>query len=340
MGSGACAGQPRPAARRSRPQPTSGNWLAFLPSWQKVRCLWAHWCLVQLPPGLVAARGWRSRPRPREWGTSCCYASAPQSPSLISLHEPRAGLDSVPGRWGATTGRVALHLPARTRLPVAGPPPANSRRPRSTHQGFLRAPGPCFWLDLLELDGSAEGASTGGSGTWPGRVKADQRRLRRPRAPRALPSAQRSEWVADACFVRRRAAAAGGPRHRALVSERSPLRGAFPLRARALAELTPEAPRNATCETAIAGRASPAGSASTTASSRTSSCSGTACGWYFVEGLGGAQFCPGRSNVCGACRRPTVVPFAQLVVRANPWGDLFLAHEGQRRPALAPPGPT
>ena len=116
---------------------------------------------------------------------------------------------SAPGRSAATTAR-SLSTSART----CGWPARRRRTPRSTRpEGEIHdairerlGQGPCFWLDLLELDGSAEELHEAlWDLAWSGEVTNDA--FAPLRAPR-LRAAQRSDRGGRR-FARRRAAAAG-----------------------------------------------------------------------------------------------------------------------------------
>jgi ATP-dependent Lhr-like helicase len=241
------------------------------------------------------------------------------------------------GPLGKNDGRVALYFREDVRL--AGPPPGNVKLER--HEGKIHdairerlAQGPCFWLDLLELDGSAEELHEAlWDLAWSGEVTNDA--FAPLRAPR-LRSAERSERRGRR-FARRRAAASGTVLGRWSLTESlfadAPSAGP---RQRALAELMLERHGIVTRETAIA-EGIPGGFASIYGELQNLELLGTARRGYFVEGLGGAQFA-----LPGAVERLRSLPRADgsaLVLAAtdpaNPYGATlpWPKLEGQRRPA-------
>ncbi|HEY6672895.1 MAG TPA: DEAD/DEAH box helicase, partial [Solirubrobacterales bacterium] len=241
------------------------------------------------------------------------------------------------GALGRSDGRVALYFREDVRL--AGPPPANAKidPPEGEIHDAIRerlAQGPCFWLDLLELDGSAEELHEAlWDLAWAGEVTNDA--FAPLRAPR-LRAAQRSERGGRR-FARRRAATAGTVIGRwsltAPLFEGAPSAGP---RMRALAELMLERHGIVARETAIA-EGIPGGFASIYGELQNLELLGTARRGYFVEGLGGAQFA-----LPGAVERLRSLPRAEGSLQvlaatdpANPYGATLSwpKLEGQRRPA-------
>jgi ATP-dependent Lhr-like helicase len=232
---------------------------------------------------------------------------------------------------------VALYF--REDIRLAGPPPGNAKLdpPEGPIHDAIRerlAHGPCFWLDLLELDGSAEELHEAlWDLAWSGEVTNDA--FAPLRAPR-LRAAQGSERGGRR-FARRRAAAAGTVLGRwsltAPLFEGAPSAGP---RMRALAELMLERHGIVTRETAIA-EGIPGGFASIYGELQNLELLGTARRGYFVEGLGGAQFA-----LPGAVERLRSLPRADGALQvlaatdpANPYGATLSwpKLEGQRRPA-------
>jgi ATP-dependent Lhr-like helicase len=196
------------------------------------------------------------------------------------------------------------------------------------------AQGPCFWLDLLELDGTAEELHEAlWDLAWVGEVTNDG--FAPLRAPR-LRAAQRTERSGRR-FSRRRAASAGTVLGRwsltAPLFEGAPAAGP---KLRATAELMLERHGIVTRETAIA-EGIPGGFATIYGELQNLELLGTARRGYFVEGLGGAQFA-----LPGAVERLRSLPRAEgeFVILAatdpaNPYGATlpWPKLEGQRRPA-------
>ena len=182
----------------------------FLPSWQNVDAHGRRRRRIGSPArGSRLAAGGGAHPEDLGAG----HPAAPPrllQPDLArrALHERRAGLGRRRGA-GRNDGKVALYFREDVRL--AGPPPANAKidRPEGELHDAIRerlAQGPCFWLDLLELDGSAEELHEAlWDLAWSGEVTNDA--FAPLRAPR-LRAAQRSERGGRR-FARRRAAAAG-----------------------------------------------------------------------------------------------------------------------------------
>jgi ATP-dependent Lhr-like helicase len=241
------------------------------------------------------------------------------------------------GALGRSDGRVALYF--REDIRLAGPPPGNVKldRPEGKIHDAIRerlAQGPCFWLDLLELEGSAEELHEAlWDLAWSGEVTNDA--FAPLRAPR-LRAAQRSDR-AGRRFARRRAAASGTVLGRWSLT--APLFADAPSagpRMRALAELMLERHGILARETAIA-EGIPGGFATIYGELQNLELLGTARRGYFVEGLGGAQFA-----LPGAVERLRSLPRAEgslLVLAAtdpaNPYGATLAwpKLEGQRRPA-------
>jgi ATP-dependent helicase Lhr and Lhr-like helicase len=310
----------------------------FLPSWQNVD---AHGrsgagpdrlreALVTLQGVALTPKTWERDVLPRRLGEY----------SLSWLDELCTSGELVwigAGALGRSDGRVALYFREDVRL--AGPPPANARidDPEGDVHDAIRerlAHGPCFWLDLLELEGSAEELHEAlWDLAWAGEVTNDA--FAPLRAPR-LRSAQRAERGGRR-FARRRAAAAGTVIGRwsltAPLFEGAPSAGP---RMRALAELMLERHGIVTRETAIA-EGIPGGFASIYGELQNLELLGTARRGYFVEGLGGAQFA-----LPGAVERLRSLPRADGSLQvlaatdpANPYGATlpWPKLEGQRRPA-------
>ncbi|HET8592809.1 MAG TPA: DEAD/DEAH box helicase, partial [Solirubrobacterales bacterium] len=310
----------------------------FLPSWQNVD---AHGrtgagpdrlreALVPLQGVALTPKTWERDVLPRRLGA--------YSPSWIDELCTSGELVWIGGgALGRSDGRVALYFREDVRL--AGPPPANAKldRPEGEIQDAIRtrlAQGPCFWLDLLELEGSAEHLHEAlWDLAWSGEVTNDA--FAPLRAPR-LRAAQRSDRSGRR-FARRRAAASGTVLGRwsltAPLFEDAPSAGP---RMRALAELLLERHGIIARETAIA-EGIPGGFASIYGELQNLELLGTARRGYFVEGLGGAQFA-----LPGAVERLRSLPRADGSLQvlaatdpANPYGATlpWPKLEGQRRPA-------
>ena len=241
--------QPRPPAQGGRGRPTAAS--------SPASCRAGRTSTSTAPPGagpdrlreaLIPLQGvaltpktWERDVLPRRLGA---YSPAwldelCTSGELVWIGAGAAGPQRRPGRPLLPRGRAPRRAAARQREARARP------RARSTTRSASASPqGPCFWLDLLDLDGDRRGAARGALG--PRLVgRGHQRRLRAaaraaparraaPRARRAAasPSAARppsgtvlGPLVADRAAVRgraaRRAAAAGAgradagaPRHR------------------------------------------------------------------------------------------------------------------------------
>ena len=310
----------------------------FLPSWQNVD---VHGrtgagedrlreALVPLQGVALTPKTWERDVLPRRLGA---YSPAWLDALCTSGEVVWIGA----GPLGKNDGRVALYFREDVRL--AGPPPGNAKLDR--HEGPIHdairerlAQGPCFWLDLLELDGSGEELHEAlWDLAWSGEVTNDA--FAPLRAPR-LRSAERSERRGRR-FATRRAVASGTVLGRWSLTESlfadAPSAGP---RQRALAELMLERHGIVTRETAIA-EGIPGGFASIYGELQNLELLGTARRGYFVEGLGGAQFA-----LPGAVERLRSMPRAEgssLVLAAtdpaNPYGATlpWPKLEGQRRPA-------
>jgi ATP-dependent helicase Lhr and Lhr-like helicase len=310
----------------------------FLPSWQNVD---AHGrsgagpdrlreALVSLQGVALTPKTWERDVLPRRLGE--------YSPTWLDELCTSGELVWVgAGALGRNDGRVALYFREDVRL--AGPPAANAKidPPEGKVHDAIRerlSQGPCFWLDLLELDGSAEELHEAlWDLAWSGEATNDA--FAPLRAPR-LRAAQRSDRGGRR-FARRRAAAAGTVIGRwsltAPLFEGAPSAGP---RMRALAELMLERHGIVTRETAIA-EGVPGGFASIYGELQNLELLGTARRGYFVEGLGGAQFA-----LPGAVERLRSLPEADGSLQvlaatdpANPYGATLSwpKLEGQRRPA-------
>jgi ATP-dependent Lhr-like helicase len=310
----------------------------FLPSWQNVD---AHGrsgagpdrlreALVTLQGVVLTPKTWERDVLPRRLGE--------YSPTWLDELCTSGELVWIgAGAIGRSDGRAALYF--REDIRLAGPPPGNAKldRPEGPIQDAIRerlAQGPCFWLDLLELDGSAEELHEAlWDLAWSGEVTNDA--FAPLRAPR-LRAAQRSDR-AGRRFARRRAAASGTVLGRwsltAPLFEGAPSAGP---RMRALAELMLERHGIVARETAIA-EGIPGGFASIYGELQNLELLGTARRGYFVEGLGGAQFA-----LPGAVERLRSLPRAEGSLQvlaatdpANPYGATLAwpRLEGQRRPA-------
>jgi ATP-dependent helicase Lhr and Lhr-like helicase len=310
----------------------------FLPSWQNVD---AHGrsgagpdrlreALVPLQGVALTPKTWERDVLPRRLGE--------YSPTWLDELCTSGELVWVgAGALGRSDGKVALYFREDVRL--AGPPAGNAKldRPEGEIHDVIRerlAQGPCFWLDLLELEGSAEELHEAlWDLAWAGEVTNDA--FAPLRAPR-LRAAQRTERGGRR-FARRRAAAAGTVIGRWSLT--TPLFADAPSagpRMRALAELMLERHGIVTRETAIA-EGIPGGFASIYGELQNLELLGTARRGYFVEGLGGAQFA-----LPGAVERLRSLPRAggslQVLAAtdpANPYGATLSwpKLEGQRRPA-------
>ncbi len=310
----------------------------FLPSWQNVD---AHGrsgagpdrlreALVPLQGVALTPKTWERDVLPRRLGE--------YSPTWLDELCTSGELVWIgAGALGRSDGRVALYF--REDIRLAGPPPGNAKLepPEGEIHDAIRArlaQGPCFWLDLLELEGSAEELHEAlWDLAWFGEVTNDA--FAPLRAPR-LRAAQRSDRSGRR-FARRRAAAAGTVLGRwsltAPLFEGAPSAGP---RMRALAELMLERHGIVARETAIA-EGIPGGFASIYGELQNLELLGTARRGYFVEGLGGAQFA-----LPGAVERLRSLPSAEGSLQvlaatdpANPYGATlpWPKLEGQRRPA-------
>jgi ATP-dependent Lhr-like helicase len=310
----------------------------FLPSWQNVD---AHGstgagtdrlreALVPLQGVALTPKTWERDVLPRRLGA--------YSPTWLDDLCTSGELVWVgAGALGRSDGKVTLYFREDVRL--AGPPPSSAKidpPAGETHDAIRErlSSGPCFWLDLLDLEGSAEELHEAlWDLAWSGEVTNDA--FAPLRAPR-LRAAQRTERSGRR-FARRRAAAAGTVLGRWSLT--APLfEGAPPAgpRLRALAELMLERHGIVARETAIA-EGVPGGFASIYSELQNLEMLGTARRGYFVEGLGGAQFA-----LPGAVERLRSLPREEgslLVLAAtdpaNPYGATlpWPRLEGQRRPA-------
>jgi ATP-dependent helicase Lhr and Lhr-like helicase len=263
----------------------------FLPSWQNVDAHRAggagpdrlREALVPLQGVALTPKTWERDVLPRRLGA--------YSPTWLDELCTSGELVWIgAGALGRNDGRVALYF--REDIRLAGPPPANAKLepPEGEVHERIRGrlgEGPCFWLDLLELEGSPEEIHEAlWDLAWAGEVTNDAfAPLRAPRL-RAARDSERS----GRRFARRRAAAAGTVLGRWSLT--APLFADAPSagpRLRALAELMLERHGIVTRETAIA-EGIPGGFASIYGELQNLELLGTARRGYFVEGLGGAQF--------------------------------------------------
>ncbi len=310
----------------------------FLPSWQNVD---AHGrtgagpdrlreALISLQGVALTPKTWERDVLPRRLGS--------YSPSWLDELCTSGELVWIgAGALGRSDGRVALYFREDVRL--AGPPPANAKidPPEGEIHDAIRkrlSEDPCFWLDLLELEGSTEELHEAlWDLAWSGEVTNDA--FAPLRAPR-LRAAQRTERGGRR-FARRRAAAAGTVLGRwsltAPLFEGAPSAGP---RMRALAELMLERHGIVTRETAIA-EGIPGGFASIYGELQNLELLGTARRGYFVEGLGGAQFAlPGAvERLRSLPREDGALQVLGATDPANPYGATLSwpKLEGQRRPA-------
>ncbi len=313
----------------------------FLPSWQNVDARRASGAgpdrlreaLVALQGVALTPRTWERDVLPRRLGS--------YSPSWLDELCTSGELVWIgAGALGRSDGRVALYF--REDVRVAGPPAANARleSPAGEVHDAIRdrlAQGPCFWLDLIDLELPVEELHEAlWDLAWSGEVTNDA--FAPVRAPR-LRAAQATERSGRR-FARRRSAAAGTVQGR--WSMTAPLFANAPSlgpRLRAQAELMLERHGIVTRETAIA-EGIPGGFAAIYGELQNLELLGAARRGYFVEGLGGAQFA-----LPGAVERLRTLPRADgatLVLAAtdpaNPYGATlpWPKLEGQRRPARAP----
>ncbi|HET8976076.1 MAG TPA: DEAD/DEAH box helicase [Solirubrobacterales bacterium] len=311
----------------------------FLPSWQNVD---AHRpqgagadrlrdALVPLQGVALTPKTWERDVLPRRLGG--------YSPSWLDELCTSGELVWVgAGALGRNDGKIALYF--REDIRLAGPPPGNAKiePPEGAAHDAIRerlAQGPCFWLDLLDLDGSAEELHEAlWDLAWSGEVTNDA--FAPLRAPR-LRAAQGSHRGGRR-FARRRAAAAGTVLGRwsltAPLFEGAPSAGP---RLRAQAELMLERHGIVTRETAIA-EGVPGGFAAIYGELQNLELLGTARRGYFVEGLGGAQFAlPGAVERLRSMPRSDEPELLILAATdpANPYGATlpWPKLEGTRRPA-------
>jgi ATP-dependent Lhr-like helicase len=310
----------------------------FLPSWQNVDTHRAggagpdrlREALVPLQGVALTPKTWERDVLPRRLGA--------YSPTWLDELCTSGELVWIgAGPLGRNDGRVALYF--REDIRLAGPPPANAKLepPEGDLHDRIRArlgEGPCFWLDLLELEGSAEEIHEAlWDLAWAGEVTNDA--FAPLRAPR-LRAARDSERTGRR-FARRRAAAAGTVIGRWSLT--TPLFAEAPStgpRLRALAELMLERHGIVTRETAIA-EGVPGGFASIYGELQNLELLGTARRGYFVEGLGGAQFAlPGAvERLRSMPREEGNLTILAATDPANPYGATLSwpRLEGQRRPA-------
>ncbi|MSO40688.1 MAG: DEAD/DEAH box helicase [Solirubrobacterales bacterium] len=313
----------------------------FLPSWQNVDAHRAagagidrlREALIPLQGVALTPKVWERDVLPRRLGA--------YSPSWLDELCTSGELVWIgAGALGRNDGRCALYY--REDVHLAGPPPSNAKLEApegEIHQKIVErlAAGPSFWLDILQLDSSAEELHEAlWDLAWSGVVTNDAfAPLRAPRL-RATEGGERS----GRRFARRRAAAAGTVQGRwsltAPLFEGAPSTGP---RMRAQAELMLERYGIVTRETALA-EGIPGGFAGIYGELQNLELLGSARRGYFVEGLGGAQFAlPGAVERLRALPRPDG---AYLVLAAtdpaNPYGTSLpwpkLA--GNRRPSRAP----
>jgi ATP-dependent helicase Lhr and Lhr-like helicase len=310
----------------------------FLPSWQNVDAHRAggagpdrlREALVPLQGVALTPKTWERDVLPRRLGA--------YSPTWLDELCTSGELVWIgAGALGRNDGKVALYF--REDIRLAGPPPANAKLepPEGEIHELIRGRlgnGPCFWLDLLELEGSPQEIHEAlWDLAWAGEVTNDA--FAPLRAPR-LRAARESERSGRR-FARRRAAAAGTVLGRWSLT--APLFAEAPSagpRLRALAELMLERHGIVTRETAIA-EGIPGGFAAIYGELQNLELLGTARRGYFVEGLGGAQFV-----LPGAVERLRSMPREEgslLILAAtdpaNPYGATLSwpRLEGQRRPA-------
>jgi ATP-dependent helicase Lhr and Lhr-like helicase len=311
----------------------------FLPSWQNVD---AHRpqgagpdrlrdALVPLQGVALTPKTWERDVLPRRLGG--------WSPSWLDELCTSGELVWIgAGALGRNDGKVALYF--REDIRLAGPPPGNAKiePPRSETHDAIRerlAQGPCFWLDLLELEGTAEELHEAlWDLAWAGEVTNDA--FAPLRAPRLRAAGSGSGGGRR--FARRRAAAAGTVIGRwsltAPLFDDAPSTGP---RVRAQAELMLERHGIVTRETAIA-EGIPGGFASIYGELQNLELLGTARRGYFVEGLGGAQFAlPGAVERLRSMPRSDEPELLLLAATdpANPYGATlpWPKRESSRRPA-------
>ena len=226
------------------------------------------------------------------------------------------------GALGRSDGRVALYFREDVRL--AGPPPANAKLEApggARHEAILErlAQGPCFWLDLLELEGSAQELHEAlWDLAWAGEITND---AFAPLRARRLSAVQRRERRGRR-FATRRSGAAQAVQGRwsltASLFDQAPAQGP---RLRAQAELMLERYGIVTRESVLA-EGVPGGFSALYGELSNLEMLGTTRRGYFVEGLGGAQFA-----LAGAVERMRALPHPDgryLVLAAtdpaNPYG--------------------
>jgi len=296
----------------------------FAPSWQNVDAHRAtgagpdrlREALVPLQGVTLTPRTWERDVLPRRLGT---YSPAWLDELCTSGEVVWIGA----GALGRTDGRVALYFREDVRL--AGPPPANAKleSPSGEAHDAIRerlTQGPCFWLDLLDLELRGEELHEAlWDLAWSGAVTNDA--FAPLRAPR-LRAAQGGERARGRRFARRRGGAAGTVLGRwsltAPLFENAPAAGP---RLRAQAELMLERHGIVARETAIA-EGIPGGFAAIYGELQNLELLGTARRGYFVEGLGGAQFAlPGAvERLRGLPLRDGSYVLLAATDPANPYG--------------------
>jgi ATP-dependent Lhr-like helicase len=310
----------------------------FLPSWQNVdvhRAAGAgpdrlREALIPLQGVALTPKTWERDVLPRRLGS--------YSPSWLDELCTSGELVWIgAGSLGRSDGKVALYF--REDVHLAGPPPSNAKLdpPEGEVHDTIRerlAQGPCFWLDLLDLEGSAEELHEAlWDLAWNGEATNDG--FAPLRAPR-LRAAQRSDRGGRR-FSSRRPAAAGTVLGRWSLTEplfeNAPPAGP---RLRAMAELMLERHGIVTRETAIA-EGIPGGFAAIYGELQNLELLGTARRGYFVEGLGGAQFAlPSAVERLRSLPRPDgELRWLAATDPANPYGATlpWPKLEGSRRAA-------
>ena len=310
----------------------------FLPSWQNVD---AHRpsgagpdrlreALIPLQGVALTPKTWERDVLPRRLGT---YSIGWIDELCTSGEVVWIGAGSL----GRNDGKVALYF--REDVHLAGPPPGNAKleAPEGDVHDAIRnrlESGPSFWLDLLQIDATAEELHEAlWDLAWNGEVTNDAfAPLRAPKLRAAGGPARGGRR-----FSQRRAAASATVLGRwsltAPLFEGAPSLGP---RSRAQAELMLERHGIVTRETAIA-EGIPGGFAAIYGELQNLELLGTARRGYFVEGLGGAQFA-----LPGAVERLRSLPRSdgslQILAAtdpANPYGATlpWPKLEGTRRPA-------
>ncbi len=311
----------------------------FLPSWQNVD---AHRptgagpdrlreALVPLQGVALTPKTWERDVLPRRLGS---YSPAWIDELCTSGEVVWIGAGSL----GRSDGKVALYF--REDVHLAGPPPGNAKieAPSGALHDAIRerlAQGPCFWLDLQELEGTTEELHEAlWDLAWAGEATNDAfSPLRAPRLRAAGANSRRG----GRRFSSRRPSVSGTVIGRWSLT--APLFAGAPgmgPRLRAQAELMLERHGIVTRETAIA-EGIPGGFAAVYGELQNLELLGTARRGYFVEGLGGAQFA-----LPGAVERLRSMPREEgklLILAAtdpaNPYGATlpWPKRDSARRPA-------